>query len=73
MEMYKQTFYTGGFVLHRVNTFNAADNGGVTFSAWYNKAGELQDAERRDSRRMSRLDTAKAVRLGPIWKGECIK
>jgi hypothetical protein len=72
MDMYKQTFYNGGFVLHKVNTFNASENGGVTFSAWYNKAGELQDAERRDSRKMSKLDTAKAIRLGPIWKGEWI-
>jgi hypothetical protein len=72
MVMFKQKFLNEGFMLHGVDTFNAADNGGVTFSAWYNEAGELQDAERRDSRRMSKLDTAKAVRLGPIWKGEWI-
>lgn len=67
--MNKSTFPNGGFVLHKVATFNFENNGRATMSVWYDADGTLLDAERRDNRPLSKLDKAKAERLGPVWKG----
>lgn len=67
--MNKATFTDGGFVLHKVATFNFENNGRATMSIWYGADGTLLDADRSDSRPLSKLDKAKALRLGPIWKG----
>ena len=62
--MQKQIFTNGGFVLHKISTFNMT----TTFSAWFDSSGNLLDMERRDGRKPSKLDREKAIRLGRIWK-----
>lgn len=67
--MNKATYPNVGFVLHKVETFNFENNGNATMSIWYDKDGTLLDVERSDNRPLSKLDKAKAERLGTIWKG----
>ena len=48
--MQRQTFSTGGFVLHKVRVAGYASH----FSAWFDSNGTLVDAEWIDSRGRSR-------------------
>ena len=59
MAMQVTRFHDGGFVVHRLFLDGIAS----TFSAWVDRFGKLQDAERFDSR-----GVAYAVRRGsPAW------
>lgn len=57
-------FNNGGFMLHKVATFD----GSTVFSAWYDPEGNLLDTERKDGRKMTLLDTRKAEQLGKVWR-----
>jgi hypothetical protein len=59
--MNKATFPNGGFVLHKVATFNFENNGRATMSIWFDADGTLLDAERSlTAEPLSKLDKAKA-------------
>jgi hypothetical protein len=64
--MQKQTFTNGGFVLHKVQTFNMTS----FMSVWADASGNVLDIERRDGRKPTGLDKAKAERLAGIWKAK---
>lgn len=62
--MQKQTFTNGGFVLHKVQTFNMT----CCMSVWADVNGNVLDIERKDGRNPTGLDKAKAAKLAAIWK-----
>lgn len=66
----KSIFMNGGFVLHKAYISGSE----CKFSAWYDKAGNLLDAERYDSMHRAYKATAPQLaeleRLGSIWKGK---
>lgn len=69
-EIQRQTFSTGGFVLHRVKVAGYASR----FSAWFDSNGMLVDAEGIDSRGRSRqIPIGRGVahelqRIGNLYK-----